>query len=100
MTENIRPALYLPYYLLPNFWRDHVDTWKHVPLIAFVSWHFRGLREEHAAVLNDILLSRLDEGLLTVVGCSADPTLLSPRWQTDTPVVDALKHPNLFVRVR
>lgn len=100
IISHQQQAYYLPYYLVPGFWRDHVHTWKHAAMLAFVSWHFRGLSEEHASVFNDILLHRLDSGLQTVVCCSADPSLLTPRWKTDVPVVDAIQHPNYFVRVR
>lgn len=99
IMERQSPAIYHPYYMTRSFWRDDISLWKNIPLIAFVGWHFRGLREEHAAAFNDVLLSRLDKGLPTVVSLSADPTMLLPRWQTDEAVVDAIRRPDFFVRV-
>lgn len=98
IIEKQQPAFYLPYYLASQSWWAKVETWKTAPLVAFVGWHFRGLRQEHSCVFNDVLLSRLDTGLPTVVCCSADPSLLIPRWVTDEPALDAIQHPKFFVR--
>lgn len=99
IVEKQSPALYVPYYMTTSYWRDDIKKWMTTPLMAFVGWHFRGLRQEHSCVFNDILLSRLDKGYPTVVCCSADPSLLLPRWVTDEPALDALQHPTSFVRV-
>jgi hypothetical protein len=99
IVEHQTPALYQPYYMTRSFWRDDITFWKRAPLAAFVSWHFRGLREEHAAAFNDVLLHRLDNNLPTVVSLSAHPSFLLPRWPTDEAIVDALRKPNFFVQV-
>lgn len=99
IVEHQTPALYQPYYMTKSFWRDDISLWKRIPMAAFVGWHFRGLREEHAVAFNDVLLTRLDKQLPTVVSLSADPSLLTPRMNVDEPIVDALRKPDFFVRV-
>jgi hypothetical protein len=100
IIDHQKPAYYLPYYMVPGYWRDHVQAWKRCSLLAFVGWHFRGLSEEHSSAFNDILFDRIDRKLPTVICCSADPSFLTPRWRIDTPAVHAIQHPDYFVRVK
>ena len=96
-----QPAHYEAYHTLAmgTSWSDAAERWMNAPFIAFIGWHFRGVREDLAVLLNHALLTRIERALTTVVTCSVDPLLLSPRWPSDGAVVDALRSPSLTIRV-
>ena len=79
-------------------YKNNIEKWKSSPIVAWVGWGFRGLGEQQAAVLNDCLLYRMMEKLPTIVTCSVDPMLLTPKWNSDRPVVSLLRKPAMRVR--
>jgi hypothetical protein len=85
--------------LLSRSWRDDWEKWSTVPLIGVIGWHFRGAWEDAAVAMAEALLRRLEQKLPTIVSCPVAPVWLHPKWHCDDAVVDALKHPDLCVRL-
>ena len=95
-----QPALWVSYQLdWEGAWREHIAGWKQTPIVAFIAWSFRGLPETFSAALNDALIHRVMNEMTTIVTCSCDPLLLTPRWESDRAVLSALRKPAMRVRV-
>lgn len=80
-----------------SVWAGFADA-KDVPLACFVAWHFRGMTELVGVTYAACVLGRIEASKPTIVTCSAEPGLLTPRWESDKPLIDAMKKPALIVR--
>lgn len=80
-------------------WDDIMEA-RTAPLACFVAWHFRGMSEQVAVAFANCVLSRIEQGLTTVMTCSADPALVLPKWECDRPLLDAMRRPAMLIRTR
>jgi hypothetical protein len=80
-----------------SVWAELADA-KEVPMACFVAWHFRGMSEIIGVTYAACVLGRIEGSKPTIVTCSAEPGLLTPRWDSDRSLIDAMKKCALIVR--
>lgn len=84
---------------LEQGWKPKLTEWRDLPCIALIGWMVRGLPEWNAAVFADIILSRCENELLTIVTVPVDPYRLKATWHCDEAVVDGLRKASVIVSV-
>jgi hypothetical protein len=84
---------------LEREWKPKLREWRELPCLSLIGWTARGLPEWNAAVFADIILSRCENELLTIVTVPLDPYRLHATWHCDEAVIDGLRKASVIVNV-
>jgi len=72
-------------------WHPLLNEWREIPMLSLVGWAARGLREGDASVFADVILSRGERQLPTIVATPVDVARLTAIWHCDKPVIQGLR---------